>query len=326
MTGRERFACIVGAPRCGTTSLARYLKEHPKVRFSRIKEPHFFSQLELNGQSDEALRLLVEREYLDRYFKDRTEAELLAEGSVSYLYAAERIEPVLRLWPDARFIIGVRNPLDMVPSLHRRLLFTGDETISDFEEAWDLMEERRQGRQVPLSCVDPRMLDYEAVGSVGKHAAQFVEAVGAERCLFVVFDDFVSDPAGQYRRVLDFLSLPDDGRGSFKVHRPSKQSRIGWLQRALMRPPHAMRAHFAEPRYGPQVTSGRAGLPKRVRKFVRKTRKRLLIWNSAPAEITEVSERMRQILRETFANDVAQLGRLVGRDLSHWLDGPPLKK
>jgi hypothetical protein len=326
MTDSARFACIVGAPRCGTTSLARYLKEHPAVCFSRIKEPHYFSKLELNGQSDEALRSLIERDYLDRYFKDRADAELLAEGSVSYLYAADRMEPILRLWPEARFIIAVRNPLEMVPSLHRRLLFTGDETVRDFEEAWGLVGERRQGRQIPQTCVDPRLLDYEAVGSIGKHAAQFVDAVGAERCLFVVFDDFVADPAGQYRRLLEFLGMPDDGRSSFKAHRPSKQSRIGWLQRVLMRPPHAVRAHLAGVRHGPQFTGNRAGLPKRVRKFARKARKRLLILNSAPAARSEVPEGMRQIMRDAFAEDVAQLGRLAGRDLSHWLDGSVSQK
>jgi hypothetical protein len=316
----ERFACIVGAPRCGTTSLARYLKEHPGVRFSRIKEPHFFSRLDLNGHSDEALRSIVERDYLARYFKPPTNGEMLAEASVSYLYAADHMRPVLRLWPEARFIIAVRNPLDMLPSVHRRLLYTGDETVRDFEEAWALMDERRRGRRVPPNCVDPRLLDYQEVGSLGKHAARFVETVGAERCLFVVFDDFAGDSAGQYRRVLEFLDLPDDGRTAFGVHRPSKQSRIGWLQRALKRPPHVVRAHLADPRGRVQFTSDGPKLPPRVRKLVRRGRKRLLRLNAAPAEPSELPERIRREMCDTFADDVALLGRLVGRNLSRWLE------
>jgi hypothetical protein len=35
---------------------------------------------------------------------------------------------------------------------------------------------------------------------------------------------------------------------------------------------------------------------------------------------------MRQILRDAFAQDVAQLSHLVGRDLSHWLDGSAPRK
>ena len=48
-----RFAAIVGAPRCGTTSLARYLESHPAIDFSFVKEPHFFSQHDLTELDDD---------------------------------------------------------------------------------------------------------------------------------------------------------------------------------------------------------------------------------------------------------------------------------
>ena len=35
---------IVGALKCGTTSLYEYLRQHPEVFMSRIKEPHFFGR------------------------------------------------------------------------------------------------------------------------------------------------------------------------------------------------------------------------------------------------------------------------------------------
>ncbi len=35
---------IIGAPKCGTTSLVEYLSSHPDVGFSHIKEPHYFSE------------------------------------------------------------------------------------------------------------------------------------------------------------------------------------------------------------------------------------------------------------------------------------------
>ena len=47
----DRFAFIVGAPRCGTTTLAQFLKNHPSVSFPAVKEPHFFSQHNLRGLS-----------------------------------------------------------------------------------------------------------------------------------------------------------------------------------------------------------------------------------------------------------------------------------
>src|SRR5436190_15994248 len=104
---RQRFACIVGAPRCGTTTLARLLESHPDVSFSSVKEPHYFALFDLNDLDDHDLRETVSGEYLDRYFPDIDPgATVIAEGSVSYLYAPERLLPLLRLWPDARFIIA----------------------------------------------------------------------------------------------------------------------------------------------------------------------------------------------------------------------------
>ena len=119
----QRFACIVGAPRCGTTTLARMLERHPDVAFSSVKEPHFFSRLNAGSLSDAELRQLVADHYLARFFPEIDEhAEVIAEGSVSYLYAPERLLPLLRLWPDAKFIIAVRDPIELIPSLHQRRL------------------------------------------------------------------------------------------------------------------------------------------------------------------------------------------------------------
>src|SRR5687767_9135780 len=143
MDANPRFACIVGAPRCGTTSLAGFLQDHPDVDFSVVKEPHYFSRRDLSRLPTEAIGTAVEAEYLERYFPARRAgAALLAEGSVSYLYAPERMRSILRLWPDARFVIAVRDPMELLPSLHQRLLYTGDETVADFWQAWTLTAPR----------------------------------------------------------------------------------------------------------------------------------------------------------------------------------------
>ena len=75
--------------------------------------------------------------------------------------------PILKLWPDAKFIIALRDPLSMLPSLHARLLVTGDETIRDFPEAWAEIDERAQGRSIPKQAIDPRWLRYDEAGKLG---------------------------------------------------------------------------------------------------------------------------------------------------------------
>src|SRR5262245_17289692 len=102
---QSRFAFIVGAPRCGTTTLASFLQQHPDVCFSAVKEPHFFTQHDFSGVSDAEIREQVQSEYLDRFFGQCPEsATVRAEGSVTYLCASDHMAPILKLWPDAKFI------------------------------------------------------------------------------------------------------------------------------------------------------------------------------------------------------------------------------
>ena len=320
----SRFAFVVGAPRSGTTSLSGYLRNHPEVCFSLVKEPHYFSANDLTGLSDDQLRRTVEAEYLARYFPHCSRPDsLLMEGSVSYLYTADRIGAILRIWPDVKFIIAVRDPMELLPSLHQRLLYLGDETVVDFARAWALVPERKAGRSIPRTCVEPTWLDYEEIGRLGKNVERFFAAVGRERCFVAVYDDFAADPGGVYRRLLDFLGLPDDGRRDFVPHRARQGYKIGWLQRLLKRPPKATRAILAGEKYRQRVKplDGEKARDSALTKAILAGRKRLLRWNKAPAPPVHLSADLRREIRETLADDVALLSRLSERDLSHWLGG-----
>jgi hypothetical protein len=309
---------IVGAPRCGTTSFARYLKRHPQVRFSIVKEPHFFALHDLRGLGGDALEDVLTREYLDRYFPDRAGFPMIAEGSVTSLYIPDRVAPVLKLWPEARFVISVRSPLEMIPSLHQRLFYLGDEDVQDFAKAWALVPERRQGRRIPKRTADPRWLDYWESGMLGKHVGAFVRTLGRERCFISVFDDYVADPAGQYRRLLGFLGLEDDGRTDFSRHRESRGVRSAMLQRLLQRPPKAAVSLLGGDGEKLRIDA-KTGTAGGAAKALFNLRKRLLAWNKAPAPRIVVPQPLKDEMRAMYRDDVAELSELLGRDLSHWL-------
>lgn len=313
------LACIVGAPRCGTTTLARMLKAHPGVAFSSVKEPHFFSRVDLNGLDDEELRAVATGEYLARYFPDvPAGAELLAEGSVSYLYAADRIRPLLRLWPDAKFIIVIRDPFELLPSLHQRLLFQGDETVRDFATAWRLQGERALGRRIPRRCADARQLQYAEVARLGKHVQRFFAAVGPERCHIILHEDLAADLGSVYCRLLAFLGLPDDGRREFEPRRVRSGFKMGWLQRLLKRPPVATRLLAGE-HFHRRVSARPPREPSAIAKMLMAARKRLLRWNAVPARRTEIPTDLQGEIRDLLRDDVELLSGLIGRNLDHWL-------
>lgn len=323
---KSRFAFIVGAPRCGTTTLASFLQEHPDVCFSAVKEPHFFSHDEVARLPEAELEPIVAEEYWQRFFGHCSgDPKLYAEGSVTYLYVPERMAPILKLWPEAKFVIALRDPLSMLPSLHARLLVTGDETIRDFPTAWAKIGDRAQGKGVPKRAIDPRWLRYDWAGQLGQNVERFLAAVGRERCHIVLFDDLSRDPKGTYERLCQFLEIAPWEGTDFSPQRINKAIRIGWLQRLLKRPPKAIRTalagekfHQREKKVGAKESPGLAA--------IFKVRKSLLNWNKVPAKRQPLDPQVRQQIIDRLRDDVILLSRVIDRDLSHWLGGVPEAK
>ena len=242
---------------------------------------------------------------------------------MTYLYAPERMAPVLRLWPDAKFVIAVRDPMEMLPSLHLRLLFNGDEVEPDFERAWSLAARRREGKEVPRTCVDPRWLDYDEIVRIGKYVDRFIAAIGRERCFVSVFDDLASDPEAVYREMLEFLDLRYHPRPDFSPQRTSRGYRFGALQRLLKRPPKIARSVLGGEKTRLRVT---ARPDRRVHYLVRQimeARKRLLDWNTVEGPPSAIPLRLQLEIKDRLRDDIAHLSRVIGRNLDHWLSPRP---
>jgi hypothetical protein len=203
---------LVGAPRCGTTSLGLYLRTHPEVCFSDPKEPHFFSHVWRQRTPRD-----IHAEYVERYFGayDARRHRILCDGSVSYLYDRGALERILQHNPDARFLVMVRDPFELLPSYHQRLVYLLQEDVLSLADAWRLQEKRARGQSLPVGCIDPDLLRYAEVGRLGAAVAHLFDLAGRERCHVVVFDDLRSDPRAVYLAVLGFLGLEDDGRREF---------------------------------------------------------------------------------------------------------------
>lgn len=297
---------LVGAPRCGTTALSRYLRKHPEICFSVPKESHFLAYAPAAMEPEQ-----FRRTFLDLFFPHRgPEHALLGEGSPTTLYSDDAIRRALALDPEARFIVTVRNPIEMLPSLHLRFLYTLDEDEPDFAKAWRLQSARARGESVPRTCRDPRLLQYAEVGRLAERVERLWELAGRERCLVIVHEDLVAEPAKVYDQVLTFLGVRHDGRTVFKRKLESRRFRSLALHRLLQRPP---------PLVARAVLRARVKREKGAAKpRIKRARARLLAWNSIPSPPAPLSPALREELRQTFAADVARLGEMLGRDLSHW--------
>lgn len=296
---------IVGAPRCGTTSMSHALGKHPDIAFSRPKEPHFFMALREPFDTAEA-----RTHYLNLFFPTLTRNhKAIAEGSVSTLYDQDALRRILRCFPHAKFVVMVRNPLEMLPSYHARVLFLLDEDQADFGRAWDLQDERVEGRSLPRDCRDPRLLIYGTIGRVGAAVQQLFETAGRERCHVVVYDDYARDPIAAQREILGFVDLDPDKAVQPKYNKVTRTYRSRPLQRLLRRPPKQVRQRLQPNPHRPRPK--KRTLFGRIVQFLRD-------WNvvDAPRPVLEPDVRDRIIAE--LSEDVALLSRLIGRDLSPW--------
>ena len=179
------------------------------VAFSRPKEPHSFAH-DLPG--------LQRNSCIDAYrglFRPTDSTQLLVEGSVWYLYSQCAIREILKVRPDARFIVMLRHPVHMLESLHRQLRNALDEDVVDFETAWHLSDARARGDQVPKGCRAPATLIYTRTAAFGEMLERMFSLVDRNRCLVLFQEEMHTDTGRVYRRVLDFLGLDDDGRTAF---------------------------------------------------------------------------------------------------------------
>jgi hypothetical protein len=300
---------VVGAPRCGTTFLCRFLARNPQICFSRPKEPHYFTLLDHEPSASE-----LERDYLARCFSHFADPHrLLGEGSVSYLYLPGVIEQIHRLNANARFIVIVRNPLEMLPSYHLRMQFLLQEDEPDFGTAWGLEALRARGEKLPKRCLDPRLLMYSEVAKFGVQVERLFNVAGRDRAHVIVFDDIKSDPLGVYKHALEFLGVDYDGQTEFERRFESQIYRHFWLQKLL----------FAPAKIGGKTFDT---LQRSARKYnadgtKRKTIiKRITKWNKIPKSPAPLTPQVADQVRETLRSDVMHLSRLIDRDLGYWFD------
>lgn len=218
---------ILGAPKCGTTSLARWLEANPQIFLSPVKEPHFFS-------TDLANRNITSEAAYRRLFRGAgPECLALGEASTWYLFSEEAVPAIERMCPVARYIVMTRDPVEMAHSLYHHNRRVLHEDQPSFGEAWALQEERSAGRRIPSECAEPAFLQYQAACSLGSLLQRLYDYVPKERVLHIPLENIRLRPGLEYRRALSFLGVEDDGRTEFHPVNEARGYRSGLVQRLI---------------------------------------------------------------------------------------------
>jgi Sulfotransferase domain len=290
---REPNFFVIGAPKCGTTSLASWLAAHPAVFMARLKEPCFFN-------FDVGQRhISTELQYRLLFEDVETHHIAVGEASTAYLRSRRAVPEIVARFPNAKFIVMLRNPVEMVLSLYQQELKTLNETLP-FDAAWVAQGDRARGKGIPLLCSDRSLLNYKERASTGTQLQFVSQMVKRHNLLILFFDDVLATPNLVYRDVLSFLGLPADGRTDFSAQNASAEPKSRTAEFAL-------RLIFQlKQKIG---VRGGTGLLRP-----------LADWNRRAVAKLSITDIRRRELIECFHAEIELLSALSGRDLRHWLE------
>ena len=232
---------IVGAQRCGTTSMYLALSQHPAVLKAVLhKGVHYFDTGYDHGLAwyQGHFPLRVHAAFVRRA---TGEVPLTFESSPYYLFHPLAAQRISRDFPDIKLLVLVRDPVERAYSAHAHELARGYET-EPFERALALEDQRLAGEAERIVS-QPGYLShshqhhaYRARGQYADQLERLGELFGSDQVHVVDSGRFFTEPEPVYDGVLDFLRLRHHGYPVFERHNARPRSPL----------PEALRARLSE--------------------------------------------------------------------------------
>lgn len=274
-------AFLMGVSKAASTWIYRCLGEHPRVFVPRSDSLRFFDL-----HYDQGI------EAYERHFDAAAPGQIRVDPSPTYLRSPVAAERIARHYPDARFVVSLRNPIDRA-----------------FSQYW---HEKKQGRldygfddAIEHLLLFPWLVEH---GFYATHLEALWRHFPREQVMVVLYDDLVAEPRRFLDGVLAALGLPPGFEPSMLGRRVNE---AGAVQTSTLR---AMKSLRKKPWMAP----------------LRRAVKRVLGPRSVYRELaTRVSHRdeyetgmspaARQRLMSIYRDEILRLQGMIGRDLSGWL-------
>jgi hypothetical protein len=286
----------IGAPKAGTTWLAKCLGEHPQVFMAAVKETEFW-------------KLADAEERLEEYaahFKGANGARAIGEYSVRYLSLPGVPERVRRLLPKAKLIVSLRNPVDQV-----------------YSNYWHL---QRQNFALPDASQSPRSIEEAlrhhrefllAPARYAGHLTRWLDHFPREQLLILLYDEIQQAPAAALRKIFGFLdvdpafeppSVLDKGSAVRQGTSPRSETAARWHG--------AIYGGLAQRVYTPmkQMLGVRNAARVKEALRVRTLMERLFMRKGYPPMNADT----RALLAREFAPEIEELTRLTGLNFDSW--------
>jgi hypothetical protein len=292
---------LIGAAKAGTTSLYHYLKQHPQVYLSPVKEPKFFA---LEGQDlafggpggREIMRrsAVIDLAAYQRLFAGVSKERAVGEASTLYLYSAEAPKRIKHYLPDAKLVAILRNPVERAYSNYLYMVRKGEEPLRDFREALRAEEKRVYDNWMPT-------WHYQRRGLYFAQLKRYYDLFDAAQIKVYLYEDLSTDAAGLLKDMFQFLDVDE----TF-LPKMSTKYNISGIPKNKALHNFLLKPHLIKSVLRPLLSVSwrkRLSTGLRNRNLVRPT----------------LPEEVRKQLLEIYRDDILRLEVLLARDLSKWL-------
>ena len=288
---------IIGAMKAATTSLYTYLKQHPAVFMTKVKEPMFFNNYKQDNNykimGPKKSKKFVFNQYLD-LFDDARDETAIGEASPSYIYNHQAPALIKEKLPDVKIIAILRQPTDRAYSnfLHARR--AGKEPLSSFEDSIKEEDRRIEDNWSPL-------YHYINKGYYTKQLERYYSVFPQDKIKVILFEDIVKSPQKTIRDIFNFLKVDSyqeiDFSNKANVSGDPKGI-LGWIVKK-------MRFYNIMP----------GNLLSRLPSFMR-----FFLYKLAYSNPKKMDKDLRKnITNRYYLDEIKKLEKMIDRDLSHWL-------
>ena len=197
---------VIGAMKSATTSLYTYLKQHPDIFMTKVKEPMFFNNFNQNtdfkvlGNKSKKVNSLLD--YFSMFSSVENESAI-GEASPSYIYNENAPHLIKEHLLDVKIIAILRQPTDRAYSNFLHTKRADRENVNSFEQAIKIEKERISDNWSPL-------YHYIQKGFYSVQLKRYYNLFPKENIKVYLFEDVVKAPKETLKDIFKFLNVDEN--------------------------------------------------------------------------------------------------------------------
>jgi Sulfotransferase domain len=281
---------ILGAGKGGTTSLYKYLQQHPRIFLPEKKELYFFA-FEGEQKPDGVTNF---SDY-QKMFQDAPEYKVIGEVSSVYLFRPKAPERIKKYVPNAKLLATLRNPIDRAFSSY--LMHVGDRHPSIFDP--------QTGKVIEFAEIVRNRGYFIQIGFYYEQLKRYYDRFDSSQIKIYLYEDLVSNNDKLIREMFRFVGVDETFTpDTSQRHKVSGIPKNRMLHDLVMtkNPIRSIAAAILKPI-----------LSDRTRDQIRSQ------INQKNAEKPTLSPELRQEAIDIYRDDILHLQDLLDRDLSPWI-------